>query len=92
VLLLGASVLASVFAYAVGYALGPGPLSARLAAASPGERVPAPLSIQATGVYLSWPVGAMAGLWLAALRRPSPPSGGSVAVDGTRQRVHNHPQ
>jgi hypothetical protein len=89
-MLLGAAVLASALTYVVGHALGPGPLGPQLDAAAPAERVSAPLSIQATGVYLGWPVGTMAGLLAAASRRPPRTTRSAKAVDGIRQMVHNH--
>jgi hypothetical protein len=39
----------------VGYRLGPGDFSARLAAAQPGELVPIPLTLQARASLLAWP-------------------------------------
>ena len=63
--LAGAGV-ASAVCYLVGHALGPDALDPRLRAAGPGDRVRVPLTIQATGVYLSWPLGAMAGALVAA--------------------------
>jgi hypothetical protein len=63
-----AASLASFVAYRVGQALGPGPLEPRLRAAAPGDRVAAPLSVRATGVYLGWPVGTMLGVLMVTLR------------------------
>jgi hypothetical protein len=39
----------------VGYRLGPGDFSARLAAARPGELVPIPLTLRARASLLTWP-------------------------------------
>jgi hypothetical protein len=39
----------------VGYRLGPGDFSARLAAAQPGELVPIPLTLRARASLLTWP-------------------------------------
>jgi hypothetical protein len=39
----------------VGYRLGPGDFSARLAAAQPGDLVPIPLTLQARASLLTWP-------------------------------------
>ena len=64
---LAGSCLASYLCYQVGHALGPAALNPRLDAAAPGDRVPVPLTIKASGVYLGWPIGAMFGALLATL-------------------------
>jgi len=75
--LLAVSAVACVTAYTVGRSLGPPDLGPRLEAASAGERILAPLRVRASGVYLSWPVGAMAGVLFASfMRRRSAPSPG----------------
>lgn len=64
---LAGSCLASYLCYHLGHALGPGALDPRLDAAAPGDRVPVPLTVKASGVYLGWPIGAMSGGVLAAV-------------------------
>jgi hypothetical protein len=64
-----AACFASALAYAVGRSLGPGTLDPRLAAAEPGDRVAVALTVRSTGVFLSWPIGAMGGVFAAALSR-----------------------
>jgi hypothetical protein len=46
---------ASLTCWLVGYRLGPGDFSARLAAAQPGELVPIPLTLRARASLLTWP-------------------------------------
>ena len=81
VAMLLAAGLASALAYTVGHALGPDALGARLQAAQAGDRVAAPLTVQAPGVLLGWPIAAMAGMLAAALgwHRPSRRSPGRAA-------------
>ena len=84
--LVGAGV-AGAACYLVGHALGPGDLQPRLDAAAPGERVPVPLQVRASGAYLSWPVGAMLGALVAAVawNRRDP----AAAVPVTSRRSTN---
>ncbi|MDP9444803.1 MAG: hypothetical protein M3P83_10860 [Actinomycetota bacterium] len=68
--------------YAVGTALGPAPVAEQAATAAPGARLAGPLEVAASGVFFSWPIGALTGalvvLWLAA---PSPkPRRGGLSV------------
>lgn len=53
------SALACGLMYLVGHTLGPGSYQEALRTARVGESVPVPLSVQAKGVYLVWPVGAL---------------------------------
>jgi hypothetical protein len=46
---------AALTCWLVGYRLGPGDFSARLAAAQPGEVVPIPLTLRARASLLTWP-------------------------------------
>ena len=46
---------AALTCWLVGYRLGPGDFSARLAAAQPGELVPIPLTLRAGASLLTWP-------------------------------------
>ena len=46
---------AALTCWLVGYRLGPGDFSARLAAAQPGEAVPIPLTLRARASLLTWP-------------------------------------
>jgi hypothetical protein len=46
---------AALTCWLVGYRLGPGDFSARLAAARPGELVPIPLTLRAKASLLTWP-------------------------------------
>jgi hypothetical protein len=62
----GAAGLASVIAWQVGVAWGP--VHPRdVTDPSLGDRLPAPLEIDAVAPFLVWPMFALAGLWLAAL-------------------------
>jgi len=45
----------AVICWLVGYRLGPGDFSARLAAAQPGDLVPIPLTLRARASLLTWP-------------------------------------
>ena len=64
---LAGSCLASYLCYQIGHTLGPAALGPRLEAAAPGERVAVPLTIEASGVFLGWPIGAMLGAVLVAV-------------------------
>ena len=50
-----AATAAALTCWLVGYRLGPGDFSARLAAAQPGELVPIPLTLRARASLLTWP-------------------------------------
>jgi hypothetical protein len=50
----------------VGYRLGPGDFSARLAAAQPGDLVPIPLTLRARASLLTWPFFAIIPVLLAS--------------------------
>ena len=52
---LGCAVASALTCWLVGYHLGPGEFSARLAAAQPGELVPIPLTLRARASLLTWP-------------------------------------
>jgi hypothetical protein len=52
---LGCAVASALTCWLVGYHLGPGEFSARLAAAQPGELVPIPLTLRAPASLLTWP-------------------------------------
>jgi hypothetical protein len=52
---LGSAVASALTCWLVGYHLGPGEFSARLAAAQPGELVPIPLTLRARASLLTWP-------------------------------------
>jgi hypothetical protein len=52
---LGCAVASALMCWLVGYHLGPGEFSARLAAAQPGELVPIPLTLRARASLLTWP-------------------------------------
>jgi adenine/guanine phosphoribosyltransferase-like PRPP-binding protein len=86
---LAGSCLAGAVAYLLGHALGPGDLDPRLAAATPGEQVPVPLTVKADGVYFAWPVGAMLGAVLAvvAWNRQDPAAVQPVEVPRLRRRT-----
>jgi hypothetical protein len=49
------AVAAALTCWLVGYRLGPGDFSARLAAAQPGQLVPIPLTLRARASLLTWP-------------------------------------
>jgi hypothetical protein len=49
------AVAAALTCWLVGYRLGPGDFSARLAAAQPGQLVPIPLTLRAQASLLTWP-------------------------------------
>lgn len=82
---LGAATLAGLVMVGVGRLLGPGDLDARLAAASPGDRVPVPLvpnsdTLDVLGlplplIVLVWPVAALAGAVLVLVLAPPPDEG-----------------
>lgn len=65
-LVLGAA-LAAVAMAGLGHVLGPGDPRAALAAAKVGARVPERLDVDAFMVYLSWPVGVLAGALFSLL-------------------------
>ena len=52
---LGCAVASALTCWLVGYHLGPGEFSARLAAAQPGELVSIPLTLRARASLLTWP-------------------------------------
>jgi hypothetical protein len=52
---LACATAAALTCWLVGYRLGPGDFSARLAAAQPGELVPIPLTLRARAALLTWP-------------------------------------
>jgi hypothetical protein len=52
---LGCATAAALTCWLVGYRLGPGDFSVRLAAAQPGELVPIPLTLRAHASLLTWP-------------------------------------
>lgn len=52
---LACAMAAALTCWLVGYRLGPGDFSARLAAAKPGELVPIPLTLRARASLLTWP-------------------------------------
>ena len=52
---LSCAVASALTCWLVGYQLGPGEFSARLAAAQPGELVPIPLTLRARASLLTWP-------------------------------------
>jgi hypothetical protein len=54
-MVLGCTVASALTCWLVGYHLGPGEFSARLAAAQPGELVPIPLTLRARASLLTWP-------------------------------------
>jgi hypothetical protein len=49
------AVASALMCWLVGYRLGPGDFSARLAAAHPGDLVPIPLTLRARASLLTWP-------------------------------------
>jgi len=49
------AVASALMCWLVGYRLGPGDFSARLAAANPGDLVPIPLTLRARASLLTWP-------------------------------------
>jgi hypothetical protein len=49
------AIASALTCWLVGYRLGPGDFSARLAAAQPGELVPIPLTLRARASLLGWP-------------------------------------
>jgi len=49
------AVASALMCWLVGYRLGPGDFSARLAAAQPGDLVPIPLTLRARASLLTWP-------------------------------------
>jgi hypothetical protein len=49
------AVASALTCWLVGYRLGPGDFSARLAAAQPGQLVPIPLTLRARASLLVWP-------------------------------------
>jgi hypothetical protein len=49
------AVASALTCWLVGYRLGPGDFSARLAAAQPGDLVPIPLTLRARASLLIWP-------------------------------------
>jgi len=49
------AVASALTCWLVGYRLGPGDFSARLAAAQPGQLVPIPLTLRARASLLTWP-------------------------------------
>jgi hypothetical protein len=88
--LLGSVVAAAVMAW-VGHLLGPGDPRAALASATVGARVPEALSVgthplwplagylkDTATIYLSWPVGALAGSLFVLLGRPPETAGDPV--------------
>jgi hypothetical protein len=55
VVVLVCAIAAALMCWLVGYRLGPGDFSARLAAAQPGDLVPIPLTLRARASLLIWP-------------------------------------
>ena len=59
-----------VVCWVAGSQLGPGPFDPRLAAARPGDLVPIPLTLHTRASLLSWPLGAVLPIMLAASLGP----------------------
>jgi hypothetical protein len=89
----GTAALAALLCWAVGRELGPGEFTARLATASPGDRVPIELTLQAKASLLVWPFFAVIPILLGSslghdeedprpARRSTGPAAGPSAGDG----------
>ena len=94
VLVVGLTALgAGLLCWMVGYRLGPGDFTPRLAAAQAGDVVPIELTLRARASLLTWPFFAVIPILLGSslgrddedpqpfFRRPAPPSGGRQPED-----------
>ena len=60
------ALVAALLCWAVGYKLGPGDFTTRLAAAAPGEAVPIALTLRAPAALVVWPFAAVVPILLGA--------------------------